>query len=149
MKKLSKLDKLVIILAIPIAIFIIYGIVIAFINKTSLSNNIEYTYAVVDSIHSSVRGRMRLHYDFLVKESQIRGTGTYYAKNIDVSIGDSIPVVYDNTNPENNQWLRNYNTDKWFLPRAIPILLLTGLYYFWKWWRKKKKQEVSNIDSRN
>jgi len=135
--KLSKLEKLMVIfLAVPTVIFIIYAVTIVSIRKKSLSENMEHIYVAVDSIHNSVRGRNRLHYDFLVREIQYHGTGTYYPNHIDISIGDSVPVVYDVTNPKNNELLWDYNADKKIFSYAIPISLLIGLYYIWKW-RKK------------
>ena len=145
MKKLSKLEKfMVIFLAIPTAIFIIYEVGLVSVRKKSLSDNMEYIHAVVDTIGSGIRGRKTIYYDFSVKEIQYRGSGEYYPSNISVSIGDSVLVVYDGINPKNNELLWNYNADKKILSYAIPISLLIGLYYFWKWQRKKKKQEEAN-----
>lgn len=138
MKKISKSDKFILVfIGIPTIVFIIYSVVVVSVRKYSLSDNIEYTYAVVDSVFSSVRGRNRLNYIFSVQESQYRGTGTFYPNNLDVFAGDSILIVYDRMNPHNTEWYRNYNTDKVFTKYVILFLVLIGLYHGGKWWKKR------------
>jgi hypothetical protein len=76
--------------------------------RTSLKENLEFTETVISSFSSGPGGRYYLDYKFYVDEKLFQGSGKHYRRSDTLSIGDTILIVYDKTNPNNNKPYRDY-----------------------------------------
>ncbi|WP_147336338.1 DUF3592 domain-containing protein [Bacteroides oleiciplenus] len=76
--------------------------------RNSLNKSVEYTDAVIVDFSSGPRMRCYLDYKFFVNGKAYHGSGKYYSKSDTLSIGDTVVVVYDRTNPNNNKVYRDY-----------------------------------------
>lgn len=84
-----------------------------FIKYNQLENNIEYTQAVIIDDFTHIRRTYHFGYEFFVKGVRYKGSGQYDPKTDKVIVGDSVTIVYDRTDPDNNQTLRMYKKG-WF-----------------------------------
>lgn len=89
-------------------IFVFYLQIEAVIKKRSLDRNLEYSRAVIVDFSSGPRMRYYLDYNFFIEEKEYQGSGKYYPASDTLSVGDTITVVYDRTNPDNNRPERDY-----------------------------------------
>lgn len=88
--------------------FIIYAAYEIGTKMYSLNENIEYTNAVIVDFPAGVRARRYIEYKFFVNNKEYHDSGKYYPKSDTLSIGDTIAVVYDRTNPDNSRTYRDY-----------------------------------------
>lgn len=79
-----------------------------YIKDQSLDENLEYSNAVIVKFYLGMRARHRLDYKFFVEKKEYTGSGTYYPTSDTFSVGDTIVIVYDKTNPDNNMSERDY-----------------------------------------
>ena len=101
MKKLK--DTILWILSIICGIFLAYLVIGGIIQKQSLDENLENSKAVVVDHFYTVRYTNFFSYDFFVEEKKYQGSGKHYPASDTLSVGDTITVVYDKTNPDNNR----------------------------------------------
>jgi hypothetical protein len=101
MKKLK--DTVLWLLSIICGIFLAYLVIGGIIKKQSLDENLEYSKAVVVDHFYTVRYTDYFSYEFFVEEKKYQGRGKYYPASDTLSVGDTITVVYDKTNPDNNR----------------------------------------------
>lgn len=85
--------------------YLIFG---GIVKRNSLDKNIEYTDAIIVDFSSGPRMRYYLEYKFLVNGKAHHGSGKHYPKSDTLSIGDTVVVVYDRMNPDNNKAFRDY-----------------------------------------
>jgi hypothetical protein len=144
MKKLSTADKIVYIFwIIPAGGFLAFIIVGTIVNYVSLSKHTEYTYGVITEFYRGAKGRNKLDYEFEANGKIYKHNATHYS-NDSLSVGDSIIVMYDRTNPKMSLAWRDYENDKfWFKYIIFPAVALISLYYWWKWRRRKKQKAKS------
>ena len=91
---------------IIIAIYI--GIIIPLKNNKSLKNNLQYEKAIIFSFDTGARASRYINYEFFVDGERYQGDSRYYPQSNILSLGDTIIVVYDKTNPNNNRAYRDY-----------------------------------------
>ena len=101
MKKLK--DTVLWLLSIICGIFLAYLVIGGIIKKQSLDENLEYSKAVVVDHFYTVRYTNYFSYEFFVEEKKYQGSGKHYPASDTLSVGDTITVVYDKTNPYNNR----------------------------------------------
>ncbi len=101
MKKLK--DTILWIFSIICGIFLAYLVIGGIIKKQSLDENLEYSKAVVVDHFYTVRYTNYFSYEFFVEEKKYQGSGKHYPASDTLSVGDTITVVYDKTNPDNNR----------------------------------------------
>ena len=97
---------------ILVIVLLIIGL-IEYIDYNKLENNIEYTKAVIIDDFSTVKATDYFGYEFYVKGVKYKGSGTYKPKKNKIRVGDSIKIVYDKTDPDNNRTLKYYKKS-WF-----------------------------------
>ena len=93
------------------ALFIILCVFLLYTDiqkEKSLRANFEYTHAVILSFSSGPRGRYYLDYNYFVNGIKYQGSGKHYPKSDILSIGDTIVVVFDKTNPVNSRPERDF-----------------------------------------
>lgn len=108
MKKTFKKDILLYLFSLIIVICIGYLIFGGVVKRNSLDKNAEYTDAVIVDFSSGPRMRCYLDYKFYVNGKVYHGSGKHYPKSDTLSIGDTVVVVYDRMNPDNNKAFRDY-----------------------------------------
>lgn len=96
--------SITIILASVIAYLVIRGL----IRRQSLNKNWEYAQAIVIDDFSSSKYTDYFRYTFSIGENVYKGSGTYDRDSEIVLVGDTVTVIYDKTDPENNMALRDY-----------------------------------------
>lgn len=101
-------DRVFLVLAIIGWIFIAYLIIGGIVKRQSMDNNLEYSNAIVIDYFYTIRYTDFFSYSFFVGEKEFRGSGKYYPLIDTLSVGDSIIVVYDRKNPNNNSTYRDY-----------------------------------------
>lgn len=106
MKKLK--DTLLWLLSIFCGIFIAYVLIGGIIKKQSLDENLEYSKAIVIDDFFTIRQSDYFSYNFFVDENEYQGSGKYYRATDTISVGDTIIVVYDRTNPDSNKPERDH-----------------------------------------
>lgn len=89
-------------------IFVAYLLIGSIIKKQSLDKNLEYSKAIVIDHFFTIRYSHYFSYEFFVEEKKYQGSGKHYPKSDALSVGDTITVVYDKTNPNNNRTERDY-----------------------------------------
>ncbi len=87
--------------------FVAYVLTKAIINKISLNKNFEYANAVVNGF-GYVKNADYVNYIFFVDSSKCQGSWRYYPASEKISIGNTIMIVFDKTNPENNRLARDF-----------------------------------------
>lgn len=105
---LSKKDIILYSFSAVFFVFIIYILVGSFNKNRNLIKNIEYTNAVIIDRFFTVRYTDYFSYEFSVNNKLYNGTGWHYPDNDTLSVGDSILIIYDRSNPENNKTYRDY-----------------------------------------
>ncbi len=85
-----------------------YVLIGGIIKKQSLDKNLECSKAIVIDHFYSIRYNDFFSYEFFVGDNKYQGRGKYYPKSDALSVGDTIIVVYDKTNPDNNIPERDY-----------------------------------------
>lgn len=110
MKKLSTQDKILWIITIVIILSTFFLFRSGFIKNQSLRENKECSQAIITDFSTGVRGRHYLEYKFFVDEKEYFGSGRYFPRTDMVYLGDTIPIVYDRTNPKNNKTLRSFES---------------------------------------
>jgi hypothetical protein len=93
---------------ISCGIFLAYLLIGGAIKNRSLNNNLEYSKAIIIDHFFAIRYTDYFSYKFYVGESEYQGRGLYYPKSDTFSVGDTILIVYDRSNPENNRAYRDY-----------------------------------------
>lgn len=73
----------------------------------SLRKNKVYTTAIITGETFMIKGRNYYVYKFKVSGKEYEGDDIYY-RNITISAGDSVRIVYDNTNPDDSMTVRAY-----------------------------------------
>lgn len=96
------------VMALFLLIFVIYAVVNEELKERSLSDNLVYSKAVIIKFSSGPKGRCYVDYSFYADEKQYFGSGRHYPKSDTFSIGDSIRIVYDSTNPEYSKPSRDH-----------------------------------------
>lgn len=91
--------------------FLAYLVAGGIIRKRSLDKNAEYTKAIVIDHFYTVRYTDYFSYKFFIDNKEYQGSGRHYPASDTLSVGDSIVVVYDRTNPDINKPERNYKKD--------------------------------------
>lgn len=89
-------------------IFLTYLLIGGIIKKRSLDKNLEYSKAIVTDHFYTIRYTDYFSYKFSVGENEYQGSGKHYPASDTFSVGDTITVVYDRTNPDNNKPKRDY-----------------------------------------
>lgn len=85
------------VLTIVFIIIVVGGIV----KKKSLYDNAECAKAVVIDHFFSIRKGKYFSYVFIINKTKYSGSAQYY-KSYNIAVGDTINVIYDKTNPNNN-----------------------------------------------
>ena len=88
-------------------IFILYLIIGATHKKHSLDKNRVRSKAIVDDFFS-IRYTDFFGYHFWVDGKEYQGSGWYYPESDTLSVGDTVIIYYDSTNPDNNKLEREY-----------------------------------------
>lgn len=96
-------DPILWLLSILCGIFLAYLLIGGIIKKQSLDKNLEYSKAIVIDHFFTIRYTDYFSYEFFVEEKKYQGSGEHYPKSDALSVGDTITVVYDKTNPDNNR----------------------------------------------
>ncbi|MDD3404758.1 MAG: hypothetical protein PHH23_00595 [Paludibacteraceae bacterium] len=94
--------------SIMCGVFIAYLLIGGIIKKRSLDKNLEYSKAMVIDHFYTIRYTDYFSYEFFVEEKKYQGSGKHYPTSDALSVGDTITVVYDKTNPDNNRSARDY-----------------------------------------
>lgn len=89
-------------------VFMSYVLFVEITKINSLDKNIEYTNAVIVGFSTGVRGSRWIDYKFFINDKEYHDNGRHYPKSDTLSIGDTIAVVYDRTNPDNSRTYRDY-----------------------------------------
>ena len=89
-------------------VFLAYLLIGGIIKKQSLYKNLECSKAIVIDHFYTIRYNDFFSYEFFVGDNKYQGSGNYYPKSDALSVGDTITVVYDKTNPDNNIPERDY-----------------------------------------
>ncbi|WP_291586313.1 DUF3592 domain-containing protein [Bacteroides sp.] len=106
--KTIKKDILLYSFSFILVIYFGYLIFVKVVERNSLDKNVEYVDAVIVDFSSGPRMRSYLDYKFFVKEKVYYGSGKHYSISDTLSIGDTVVVVYDRMNPNNNKTYRDY-----------------------------------------
>lgn len=106
LKKFFKEYGIAFIIFLP---FVLYG----YIKYNQLKDNIEYTQAVILDDFRQIRRTSYFSYEFFVKGVKYTGSGEYNPKTDTIQAGDSVKIVYDRTDPSNNETLKIFNKG-WF-----------------------------------
>ena len=106
--KTIKKDILLYSFSFILVIYFGYLIFVKVVERNSLDKNVEYVDAVIVDFSSGPRMRSYLDYKFFVKEKVYYGSGKHYHISDTLSIGDTVVVVYDRMNPNNNKTYRDY-----------------------------------------
>jgi hypothetical protein len=93
---------------ISCGIFLAYFLIGDAIKVQSLKKNIEFTKAVIIDFTSGPRLRYYIDYKFYVNGEEYYGSGKHYTESDTFSVGDTITIVYDRSNPDNNRTYRDY-----------------------------------------
>ena len=96
MKKIIEYTILII-----LSCFLAYLLIGAFFKKKSLHDNAENAIAVVMDSSKTTRNGDRFYYKFEVDNTEYIGSWINNRDN-PFLVGDTILIVYDTTNPENN-----------------------------------------------
>ena len=105
---MKKQEKPFILIGAAFFIFLLYLLTLQENKMKLLKSNIEYTNAVILDFSSGPRGRHYLDYVFLVNGTNYHGSGKHYPNSDTLSKGNSIVIVYDKTNPDNNKPERDF-----------------------------------------
>jgi hypothetical protein len=73
------------------------------LKNRSLENNLMISKAVIIDRFYTIRYTDYFSYKFIVDEKEYHGSGKHYPATDTFLIGDTILVVYDGTNPDNNK----------------------------------------------
>ena len=90
--------------------FLICHSIVAIRYKKALARNSEYTNAVIFDFSETREAYLK--YVFFINETKYKGSGFHYPNSDILSIGDSIVIVYDRTNPTNNMTKRDFERYK-------------------------------------
>ena len=88
-------------------IFVFYLLIGATHKKHSLDKNRVRSKAIVDDFFS-IRYTDFFGYHFWVDGKEYQGSGWYYPESDTLSVGDTVIIYYDSTNPDNNKLEREY-----------------------------------------
>jgi hypothetical protein len=91
-----------------ITIFMVYLTKVGIQKRKSLETNLEYTNAIILKFSSGPRGRRYIDYAFSVNGTKYQGSGKHYPQSDHLSIGDTIVIVYDKTNPASSKPERDF-----------------------------------------
>lgn len=104
----NKNDIIYYIIFIILFTFLIYLVVGGIIKERSLNKNFEYSKAIVIDHFYTIRYTDYFSYKFSIDNKEYQGSGRHYPKSDSISIGDTIIVIYDRENPDNNKPIRDY-----------------------------------------
>ena len=99
---------------IPLVAAILYFIAIAYLSAVdvkemkSLTRHMGSCYATITGFSTGTKSKSYIDYQFCVEERVYKSHGRP-RKGDTFRIGDSLLVVYDSTNPENNMPKRQYD----------------------------------------
>ena len=96
-------DTILWLFSIICGIFLAYLLIGGIIKQRSLDKNLEYSKAIVIDHFYTVRYTDYFSYEFFVEEKKYQGSGKHYPASDTLPVGDTITVVYDKTNPDNNR----------------------------------------------
>jgi hypothetical protein len=105
---MSKKDIILWLFSAVLIIFIAYILIGGIHKKKSLDSNMEYYKAVISGFSTGPGLRYYLDYEFNLGSNLYQGSGKHYPKSDTLSVGDTIFIVYDKTNPNNNRPYRDY-----------------------------------------
>jgi hypothetical protein len=74
----------------------------------SLKLNIEYADAVIYNLSIGMKANYYLYYKYVINDIKYQGNGRWYPKSDTLSIGDTILIVYDKSNPSFSKPERDY-----------------------------------------
>jgi hypothetical protein len=103
--KISKTEILPLSIGIIFLAFIGYHLSCSLIKAIHMNKNTGYTKAVIYKFSSGSRGNEYSYYKFLINGKEYYGSGLRF--NNDVLL-DTIVIVYDTTEPNNNNSYRDY-----------------------------------------
>lgn len=104
MKK--KENLFIVILAVIGSLWYIHIIYTDMRDDNSLKRHKEFVIGIIQKFHKS-KNNNYLDYTFTIDSITYEGSGFHYPKWDTYVIGDSIPIVYDTTNPRNNKPYRD------------------------------------------
>lgn len=108
MKKIkSPKDAFLLFIIIISWAFFAYFLIGETLKTQSLYKNLKYTKAIVIDDFFGIRQTNYFRYEFCVDEKMYRGRGVYYPKQETISVGDTITIGYDKTNPDNSTFVRD------------------------------------------
>jgi len=110
-----------------VVIFAVYATIYGIRQHKSLTENIEYTSAVIEDFSFGMRGRSYMDYFFFVNGVKYQGRGAHFPASDTFVIGDTIVVIYDRTNPNNSKTERDYERADRERPFLIPAFIFVGL----------------------
>ncbi len=92
-------------------VFLCIIIIISIVNRdnTSLENNAKCVKAIVIDDFYGIRYTDYFRYVFIANDTVYKGDSRYYKDIETISVGDTIMIVYESTDPHNNIPLREYN----------------------------------------
>lgn len=106
LKNTSTKDKILYLFSFVTLLIVLYLLVGGFLKKKSLENKIEYTNAAITEF-TQIRYAKFFRYVFCINGKTYYGSGRYYPDSDSISVGDSILIIFDKTNPENNKAARD------------------------------------------
>lgn len=91
--------------------FLCVIIIVCIFNQASSTDvsNAKCAKAIVIDDFYGVRYTDYFSYVFIANDTVYKGSGHYYKDSDAFSVGDTVTIVYDSNNPDNNIPLRSYN----------------------------------------
>ena len=133
---MKKIEVILCLFCAIVFIFLIYMFVDGFSKQSSLHQNREDTKAVIINFRSGSKNSFYLDYNYFVNGIKHQGCGEYYPRRDILSVGDTIIVVYDKTNPSSSKTYRDYDYRRETRPFIIPtFIFLVGL----TWWGVQRR----------
>lgn len=101
-------NAIMLLIFVALSAFVAYICIGGIYKTVSRYKNAEYTKAVVIDGFRSMRHRKYYSYKFYIGKNEYGGIGIYDPQSEIISVGDTIMVFYDSTDPGNNSPLREY-----------------------------------------
>ena len=110
----KKMQNIIVSFSIIVTVLFFFTVLIRQCSKdVSLDRNLKYEKAIVTKFGMTGKGLHYLIYEFVVNDKEYQGSGIHYPRTDTFSIGDTIEIFYDETDPENNTQLRSYRPSFW------------------------------------
>jgi Na+/H+ antiporter NhaC len=125
----KKSEKVIIPIGIAFIVFVIYMLIIHLNKEQSLYDNAKKENAIIDHF-----GRARFGYNFSyhfnIDGKEYKGNAIYFPNSDKLSIGDTIGIMYNITNPANNKSVRDFYNHKpnLYYLFFIPIV---AIFIYW------------------